>query len=97
MIVLALDTALAACSVGLFDTERDKVLASESALLHRGHAEALLPDGVTFVRDAAVRPSIDPRRPFIALLWQQGTRAPAPEQASDATAPGKTPDGNSKL
>jgi tRNA threonylcarbamoyladenosine biosynthesis protein TsaB len=43
LIVLALDTALAACSVGLFDTERDKVLASESALLHRGHAEALLP------------------------------------------------------
>jgi tRNA threonylcarbamoyladenosine biosynthesis protein TsaB len=43
LIVLALDTALSACSVGLFDAERDKVVASETALLGRGHAEALLP------------------------------------------------------
>jgi tRNA threonylcarbamoyladenosine biosynthesis protein TsaB len=43
LIVLALDTALAACSVCLFDTERDKVVASESAMLGKGHAEALLP------------------------------------------------------
>jgi tRNA threonylcarbamoyladenosine biosynthesis protein TsaB len=43
LIVLALDTALAACSVCLFDAERDKVLASESALIGKGHAEALLP------------------------------------------------------
>ncbi|SDR50353.1 tRNA threonylcarbamoyl adenosine modification protein YeaZ [Rhizobiales bacterium GAS191] len=43
MIVLALDTALAACSVCLFDAERDKVLASESVLIGKGHAEALLP------------------------------------------------------
>jgi tRNA threonylcarbamoyladenosine biosynthesis protein TsaB len=41
--VLALDTALTACSVCLFDTERDKVIASESANLGKGHAEALLP------------------------------------------------------
>jgi tRNA threonylcarbamoyladenosine biosynthesis protein TsaB len=43
LIVLALDTALAACSVCLFDAARDKVIASESLLLGRGHAEALLP------------------------------------------------------
>ncbi len=43
MIVLALDTALAACSVCLFDAQRDKVIASESAMLGKGHAEALLP------------------------------------------------------
>ncbi|MBV8963914.1 MAG: tRNA (adenosine(37)-N6)-threonylcarbamoyltransferase complex dimerization subunit type 1 TsaB, partial [Hyphomicrobiales bacterium] len=43
MIVLALDTALTACSVCLFDTQRDKVIASESAMLGKGHAEALLP------------------------------------------------------
>ena len=43
MIVLALDTALAACSACLFDAERDKVLASESVLIGKGHAEALLP------------------------------------------------------
>ena len=30
-----------------------------------------MPDGVTFVRDAVLRPSIDPRRPMIALLWQE--------------------------
>jgi tRNA threonylcarbamoyl adenosine modification protein YeaZ len=43
LIVLALDTALASCSACLFDAERDKVLASESVLIGRGHAEALLP------------------------------------------------------
>jgi len=43
LIVLALDTALAACSVCLFDAQRDKVIASESAMLGKGHAEALLP------------------------------------------------------
>jgi len=43
LIVLALDTALAACSVCLFDAERDKVIASASAMLGKGHAEALLP------------------------------------------------------
>ena len=43
MIVLALDTALAACSVCLFDAQRDKVIASESAMIGKGHAEALLP------------------------------------------------------
>jgi tRNA threonylcarbamoyl adenosine modification protein YeaZ len=43
LIVLALDTALAACSACLFDAERDKVLASESVLIGKGHAEALLP------------------------------------------------------
>ncbi len=43
MIVLALDTALASCSVALFDAAHDKVIASESVMLGRGHAEALLP------------------------------------------------------
>jgi tRNA threonylcarbamoyl adenosine modification protein YeaZ len=43
LIVLALDTALANCSVCLFDAQRDKVVASESAMLGKGHAEALLP------------------------------------------------------
>ncbi len=43
----------------------------------RIRAEAVLPDGVTFVRDAVLRPSGDPRRPLIALLWQEGVVAPA--------------------
>ncbi len=53
----------------------------------RIHAEAVLPDGVTFVRDAVVTPSSDPRRGLIALLWQEGTpfllqTAAAPEAPS---------------
>ncbi len=63
----------------------------------RVRAEALLADGVTFVRDAAVRPSMDPRRPFIAFLWQEGTRAAPLETKPDAMASSTTPDGNSKL
>lgn len=43
MIVLALDTALTACSVCLFDAGRDKLIAVESVVLGKGHAEALLP------------------------------------------------------
>src|SRR5262245_3043750 len=42
MQVLALDTALAACAVAVFDTKVG-ILASHSAPMRRGHAEALLP------------------------------------------------------
>ena len=43
MRVLAIDTALAACSVAVLDTEYGGILASESTAMVRGHAEALLP------------------------------------------------------
>jgi len=43
----------------------------------RIRAQAVLPDGVTFVRDAVLRPSGDPRRPLIALLWQEGVVEPS--------------------
>jgi tRNA threonylcarbamoyladenosine biosynthesis protein TsaB len=43
MRVLAIDTALEACSAAVLDTERGGVLASESIPMLRGHAEALLP------------------------------------------------------
>jgi len=43
MRVLAIDTALAACSVAVLDTEQPGVLASESRPMARGHAEALMP------------------------------------------------------
>ena len=39
----------------------------------RIHAEATLPDGVTFVREAVLRPSPDPRRPLIMLAWSEPT------------------------
>jgi tRNA threonylcarbamoyladenosine biosynthesis protein TsaB len=41
--VLAIDTALEACSVAVLDTERGDVVASESLPMVRGHAEALVP------------------------------------------------------
>jgi len=43
MRVLAIDTALEACSAAVLDTERGGILASESMPMLRGHAEALLP------------------------------------------------------
>jgi len=68
-----------------------------AAPMWRIHAEATLPDGVTFVRDAVVRPSLDPRRPLIAFLWQEGMRAPGPDLTPAAIAAGLNPNGNGKL
>ena len=43
MRVLAIDTALAACSAAILDTSYGGILASESLPMVRGHAEALMP------------------------------------------------------
>src|SRR5262249_16832657 len=43
MRVLAIDTALAACSVAVFDSDTSEALASETQPMVRGHAEALMP------------------------------------------------------
>lgn len=43
MRVLAIDTALAACSVAVFDSEANRMLANQSLAITRGHAEALMP------------------------------------------------------
>src|SRR5271156_1903148 len=43
MRVLAIDTALAACSAALLDTEQGGIIAGESLPMMRGHAEALMP------------------------------------------------------
>ena len=43
MLVLAIDTALAACSAAVLDTADGGILASESLPMTRGHAEALMP------------------------------------------------------
>ena len=43
MRVLAIDTALEACSAAVLDTERADVAAHESKPMVRGHAEALIP------------------------------------------------------
>jgi tRNA threonylcarbamoyladenosine biosynthesis protein TsaB len=43
MRVLAIDTALAACSAAVLDTANGGIFASESLPMVRGHAEALMP------------------------------------------------------
>jgi tRNA threonylcarbamoyl adenosine modification protein YeaZ len=43
MLVLAIDTALEACSAALLDSQSGTLLASESVAMTRGHAEALMP------------------------------------------------------
>ena len=55
MRILAIDTALDACSAAVIDTVGDRVLASESREIGRGHAELLLPivDGV--MKAAAIK------------------------------------------
>jgi general secretion pathway protein K len=53
----------------------------------RIRAQARLPDGVTFVREAVVRATADPRRPYLAYLWGEAMRPPAPAPPTDdATA-----------
>lgn len=48
MRILAIDTALEACSAAIFDTAGERVVALDSREIGRGHAELLLPliDGV---------------------------------------------------
>ncbi|NWG23152.1 MAG: tRNA (adenosine(37)-N6)-threonylcarbamoyltransferase complex dimerization subunit type 1 TsaB [Pseudorhodoplanes sp.] len=43
MRVLAIDTALEACSAALLDTEQGEIVGSESRPMARGHAEAIMP------------------------------------------------------
>lgn len=51
----------------------------------RIRAQTTTADGVTFVRDAVVKPSGEARRPLIALSWQEG------DAAVSATGPAGTP------
>ena len=43
MLILAIDTALDACSAAVLDTGAGKLIAQESQPMKRGHAEALMP------------------------------------------------------
>jgi tRNA threonylcarbamoyladenosine biosynthesis protein TsaB len=43
MLILAIDTALDACSAAVLDTDASKIVAQESQPMKRGHAEALMP------------------------------------------------------
>ena len=51
----------------------------------RIHAEATTPDGVTFARDAVVRPQNDPRQPILVLLWQEGEALPRSTATDNAS------------
>jgi len=55
MRVLAIDTALEACSAALLDTRQGASLASQSRVMTRGHAEALLP----LISDIMVQAQLD--------------------------------------
>jgi len=59
MLILAIDTALDACAVGVLDTNAGELIAQESQAMKRGHAEALMPLLARVMRDAGV--------PFLAL------------------------------
>src|ERR1700721_2501025 len=54
MRVLAIDTALEACSAAVLDTEQGGILASESIPMVRGHAEALMPRIARVVSEATL-------------------------------------------
>jgi tRNA threonylcarbamoyladenosine biosynthesis protein TsaB len=43
MLILAIDTALDACSACVLDTDAERLIARESQAMKRGHAEALMP------------------------------------------------------
>ena len=54
MRVLAIDTALAACSAAVLDTGDGGIVASESVPMMRGHAEALMPLLVQLMQGAGM-------------------------------------------
>ncbi|MET0277027.1 MAG: tRNA (adenosine(37)-N6)-threonylcarbamoyltransferase complex dimerization subunit type 1 TsaB [Pseudorhodoplanes sp.] len=54
MLVLAIDTALEACSAAVFDSADGSVIASDSQIMVRGHAEALMPILAAVMRQADI-------------------------------------------
>lgn len=63
----------------------------------RIYAQGRLPDGVTFAREAVLRPPADPQRPLIALAWLEPPRlrpvAPAATEPAAARNAAQTPAG----
>jgi len=55
----------------------------------RIHAEATLPDGVSFIREAVLRPSPDAQRPLIALAWLEPPRSTAAPSLSSQSPDGR--------
>ena len=75
MRILAVDTALGLCSAAVMDTATGHMIARESLMMDRGHAEALMPliDRVMaqvpggFSSLSRVATTVGPGRPF--RLW----------------------------
>jgi tRNA threonylcarbamoyladenosine biosynthesis protein TsaB len=59
MLILAIDTALDACSAGILDSNAGKLIAQESLAMKRGHAEALMPLIARVIKESGI--------PFTAL------------------------------
>ena len=55
----------------------------------RIHAEATMPDGVSFVREAVLRPSPDAQRPLIALAWLEPPRSAAAPTLNSSSSDGR--------
>jgi tRNA threonylcarbamoyladenosine biosynthesis protein TsaB len=54
MLILAIDCALDACATAVLDSDSDIVVASETRIMTRGHAEALMPLIARVMDNAAV-------------------------------------------
>lgn len=54
MLILAIDTALDACSAAVLDTQSTRLIAHESQPMQRGHAEALMPLIARVMKQAAM-------------------------------------------
>jgi tRNA threonylcarbamoyladenosine biosynthesis protein TsaB len=59
MLILAIDTAIDACAAAVLDTGANKLIAVESQIMKRGHAEALMPLIARVMKQSAL--------PFAAL------------------------------
>lgn len=54
MLILAIDTALEACSAAIYDSAEETIIASDSQFMARGHAEALMPILAAVMQQAAI-------------------------------------------
>lgn len=54
MLVLAIDTALEACSAAIFDSDQETIVSAETEIMARGHAESLMPLVERVMRDAGL-------------------------------------------
>ena len=92
----SVDTFIAARADALANNLPPPVFAPASGMsagavsTWRIRATASLADGVTFIREAVVRPSQDMRRPLVVLAWLQGGSAPPVAAATTTDSNGRS-------